>query len=81
MRSSRREETRRGEETGRREKARGQLRKVQRKTRGAQVRSSSRSFTSSSQNFQRIYEVLYMTNPIDEYAPQQLREYNDKKLI
>ncbi len=22
-----------------------------------------------------------MTNPIDEYATQQLREYNDKKLI
>ena len=32
-------------------------------------------------NFRGFYEVLYMTNPIDEYATQQLREYNDKKLI
>ena len=29
----------------------------------------------------RGYEVLYMTDPIDEYAIQQLREYNDKYLI
>jgi len=28
----------------------------------------------------RDYEVLYMTDPIDEYAVQQLRDYEDKKL-
>lgn len=27
------------------------------------------------------YEVLYMTDPIDEYMTQQLTEYDDKKLI
>jgi len=27
------------------------------------------------------YEVLYMVDPIDEYAVQQLKEYDDKKLI
>merc|ERR1711871_974948 len=27
------------------------------------------------------YEVLYMTDPIDEYCVQQLKEYDDKKLI
>merc|ERR1739848_497273 len=29
----------------------------------------------------RGYEVLYMTDPIDEYCVQQLKEYDDKKLI
>jgi len=27
------------------------------------------------------YEVLYMVDPIDEYAVQQLREFDDKKLL
>merc|ERR1712195_349247 len=27
------------------------------------------------------YEVLYMTEPIDEYAVQQLKEYDAKKLL
>merc|ERR1712178_25701 len=27
------------------------------------------------------YEVLYMTDPIDEYCVQQLKEYDDKKLL
>jgi molecular chaperone HtpG len=29
----------------------------------------------------RGFEVLYMIDPIDEYAVQQLKEYDDKKLI
>jgi len=27
------------------------------------------------------YEVLYMTDPIDEYAVQQMKDYDDKKLV
>jgi len=29
----------------------------------------------------RGYEVIYMTDPIDEYAVEQLKTYNDKKLL
>merc|ERR1712110_587543 len=29
----------------------------------------------------RGYEVLYMVDPIDEYCVQQLKEFDDKKLI
>jgi len=36
-------------------------------------------FTESCK--QKGYEVLYMTDPIDEYAMQQLKDYEDKKFV
>jgi molecular chaperone HtpG len=40
---------------------------------------SNSSFVRGITN--RGFEVLYMTEPIDEYCVQQLKEYDDKKLI
>jgi len=36
-------------------------------------------FTESARK--RGYEVLFMTDPIDEYAMQQLKDYEDKKFV
>ena len=42
---------------------------------------SSRNFTFDERLKSKGFEVLYMNDPIDEYAVQQLKEYDDKKLI
>eukprot|EP00771_Trimastix_marina_P003950 gnl/Trimastix_PCT/67.p1 GENE.gnl/Trimastix_PCT/67~~gnl/Trimastix_PCT/67.p1 ORF type:complete len:713 (+),score=371.95 gnl/Trimastix_PCT/67:72-2210(+) len=49
------------------------------------ITGESKSAVASSPFLERLrrndYEVLYMTEPIDEYSVQQLREYDGKKLV
>ena len=85
---SRREETRRGEETGRREKASEQSAEDAAVNKENTGKEQSKQFYKqfSRKAFvellrKRGYEAHYMTVSIDEYGIQQLREYNDKKLI
>lgn len=49
------------------------------------ITGESREVVENSAFVERVkkrgYEVLYMVDPIDEYATQQLKEYDGKKLI
>lgn len=49
------------------------------------ITGESREAVASSAFVERVkrrgYEVLYMTDPIDEYCVQQLKEYDGKKLV
>lgn len=49
------------------------------------ITGESKEIVSNSAFVERVkkrgFEVLYMVDPIDEYAVQQLKEYDGKKLV